>query len=315
MRASALPSPSNGVWHLGPIPIRAYGLIIACAILISVYWSARRYQKRGGDPDLFYDVALWAVPAGIVGARVYHVITSPDAYFGQGGKPLMAFAIWNGGLGIWGAVAGGALAAWLVVRHRGQRLGPIADSLAVPLLAAQALGRWGNWFNQELFGAPTTLPWGLRIDNAHLPSGYASGTLFHPTFLYECLWNLTGVAVLLLIDRQIKVKSGQLFASYIMVYTLGRVWIEMLRIDDAHHFLGLRINVWTSIVVFSLGLMTFIIAGRRSASTRVDPAELTVTSHKADNQDEDSAPQKTDGDQGDSPISPESHPVEETEAR
>ena len=315
MRALALPSPSNGVWHLGPIPIRAYGLIIACAILISVYWSARRYQKRGGDPDLFYDVALWAVPAGIVGARVYHVITSPDAYFGQGGKPLMAFAIWNGGLGIWGAVAGGALAAWLVVRHRGQRLGPIADSLAVPLLAAQALGRWGNWFNQELFGASTTLPWGLRIDNAHLPSGYASGTLFHPTFLYECLWNLAGVAVLLLIDRQIKVKSGQLFASYIMVYTLGRVWIEMLRIDDAHHFLGLRINVWTSIVVFSLGLMTFIIAGRRSASTRVDPAELTVTSHSADNQDEDSAPQKTDGDQGDSPISPESHPVEETEAR
>ena len=315
MRASALLSPSNGVWHLGPIPIRAYGLIIACAILISVYWSARRYQKRGGDPDLFYDVALWAVPAGIVGARVYHVITSPDAYFGQGGKPLMAFAIWNGGLGIWGAVAGGALAAWLVVRHRGQRLGPIADSLAVPLLAAQALGRWGNWFNQELFGAPTTLPWGLSIDNAHLPSGYASGTLFHPTFLYECLWNLAGVAVLLLIDRQIKVKSGQLFASYIMVYTLGRVWIEMLRIDDAHHFLGLRINVWTSIVVFSLGLMTFIIAGRRSASTRVDPAELTVTSHSADNQDEDSAPQKTDGDQGDSPISPESHPVEETEAR
>lgn len=315
MRASALLSPSNGVWHLGPIPIRAYGVIIACAILISVYWSARRYQKRGGDPDLFYDVALWAVPAGIVGARVYHVITSPDAYFGQGGKPLMAFAIWNGGLGIWGAVAGGALAAWLVVRHRGQRLGPIADSLAVPLLAAQALGRWGNWFNQELFGAPTTLPWGLRIDNAHLPSGYASGTLFHPTFLYECLWNLAGVAVLLLIDRQIKVKSGQLFASYIMVYTLGRVWIEMLRIDDAHHFLGLRINVWTSIVVFSLGLMTFIIAGRRSASTRVDPAELTVTSHSADNQDEDSAPQKTDGDQGDSPISPESHPVEETEAR
>ena len=315
MRALALPSPSNGVWHLGPIPIRAYGLIIACAILISVYWSARRYQKRGGDPDLFYDVALWAVPAGIVGARVYHVITSPDAYFGQGGKPLMAFAIWNGGLGIWGAVAGGALAAWLVVRHRGQRLGPIADSLAVPLLAAQALGRWGNWFNQELFGAPTTLPWGLRIDNAHLPSGYAPGTLFHPTFLYECLWNLAGVAVLLLIDRQMKVKSGQLFASYIMVYTLGRVWIEMLRIDDAHHFLGLRINVWTSIVVFSLGLMTFIIAGRRSASTRVDPAELTVTSHSADNQDEDSAPQKTDGDQGDSPISPESHPVEETEAR
>ena len=260
-------------------------------------------------------MALWAVPAGILGARIYHVITSPDAYFGQGGKPLMAFAIWNGGLGIWGAVAGGALAAWLVVRHRGQRLGPIADSLAAPLLAAQALGRWGNWFNQELFGAPTTLPWGLSIDNAHLPSGYAPGTLFHPTFLYECLWNVAGVAVLLLIDRRIKVKSGQLFASYIMVYTLGRVWIEMLRIDDAHHVLGLRINVWTSIIVFLLGLVSFIIAGRRSASTRVEPTELAATSNSADNQDEDSTTQKADGDKGDTPLSPESRPVEETKAR
>ena len=161
MRFLALPSPSQGVWYLGPIPIRAYGLIIACAILIAVYWAARRYETRGGDRELFYDIALWAVPGGIIGARVYHVITSPDAYFGKNGNPIMALAIWNGGLGIWGAVAGGALAAWLVVRHRGQRLGPVADSLAVPLLAAQAIGRWGNWFNQELFGAPTTLPWGL----------------------------------------------------------------------------------------------------------------------------------------------------------
>lgn len=194
-------------------------------------------------------------------------------------------------------------------------MGPIADSLAAPLLAAQALGRWGNWFNQELFGAPTTLPWGLSIDNAHLPSGYAPGTLFHPTFLYECLWNLAGVAVLLLIDRRIKVKSGQLFASYIMVYTLGRVWIEMLRIDDAHHFLGLRINVWTSIIVFLLGLVSFIIAGRRSASTRVEPTELAATSNSADNQDEDSTTQKADGDKDDTPMSPESRPVEETKAR
>ena len=136
MRFLALPSPSQGVWYLGPIPIRAYGLIIACAILIAVYWAARRYETRGGDRELFYDIALWAVPGGIIGARVYHVITSPDAYFGKNGNPIMALAIWNGGLGIWGAVAGGALAVWLVARHRGQRLGPIADSLAVPLLAA-----------------------------------------------------------------------------------------------------------------------------------------------------------------------------------
>lgn len=327
MRSIALPSPSNGVWHLGPLPIRAYGLIIACAILVAVYWSARRYQARGGDPELFYDVALWAVPAGIVGARIYHVITSPDAYFGRDGNPLLALAIWNGGLGIWGAVAGGALAAWLVVRHRGQRLGPVADALAVPLLAAQAIGRWGNWFNQELFGGPTTLPWGLRIDAAHMPAGYAAGTLFHPTFLYECLWNLGGVGVLLLIDRRLKIKSGQLFASYIMVYTLGRVWIEMLRIDSAHHFLGLRINVWTSIFVFMLGAACWFYARRVGASTAVTQQER-LSSHEAFDAEEaeiEKHPQSEDApsrefkegecEEVDSPTTTESRPVEEDEAR
>ena len=327
MRFLALPSPSQGVWYLGPIPIRAYGLIIACAILIAVYWAARRYETRGGDRELFYDIALWAVPGGIIGARIYHVITSPDAYFGKNGNPIMALAIWNGGLGIWGAVAGGALAAWLVVRHRGQRLGPVADSLAVPLLAAQAIGRWGNWFNQELFGAPTTLPWGLRIDGAHMPLGYASGTLFHPTFLYESLWNLAGVAALLLIDKHRSVKSGQLFSSYIMVYTLGRVWIEMLRIDDAHHFLGLRINVWTSIVVFILGLVCYLYTGKRAASTTLTEAEITresslseedgaqtlETAEASENTVEDGTDGTVDG--ADSPKPSESRPVEDLEAR
>lgn len=327
MRFLALPSPSQGVWYLGPIPIRAYGLIIACAILIAVYWAARRYETRGGDRELFYDIALWAVPGGIIGARVYHVITSPDAYFGKNGNPIMALAIWNGGLGIWGAVAGGALAAWLVVRHRGQWLGPVADSLAVPLLAAQAIGRWGNWFNQELFGAPTTLPWGLRIDGAHMPLGYASGTLFHPTFLYESLWNLAGVAALLLIDKHRSVKSGQLFSCYIMVYTLGRVWIEMLRIDDAHHFLGLRINVWTSIVVFILGLVCYLYTGKRAASTTLTEAEITresslseedgaqtlETAEASENTVEDGTDGTVDG--ADSPKPSESRPVEDLEAR
>ena len=327
MRFLALPSPSQGVWYLGPIPIRAYGLIIACAILIAVYWAARRYEVRGGDRELFYDIALWAVPGGIVGARIYHVITSPDAYFGKNGNPIMALAIWNGGLGIWGAVAGGALAAWLVVRHRGQRLGPVADSLAIPLLAAQAIGRWGNWFNQELFGAPTTLPWGLRIDGAHMPLGYASGTLFHPTFLYESLWNLVGVAVLLFIDKRRSMKSGQLFSCYIMVYTLGRVWIEMLRIDDAHHFLGLRINVWTSILVFILGVVCYLYAGKRAASTTLaeveimresgldeeDDAQTLETAEASENTVEDGADGNVDG--ADSPKASVSRPVEDLEAR
>ena len=213
------------------------------------------------------------------------------------------------------------------MRHRGQRLGPVADSLAIPLLAAQAIGRWGNWFNQELFGAPTTLPWGLRIDGAHMPLGYASGTLFHPTFLYESLWNLVGVAVLLFIDKRRSMKSGQLFSCYIMVYTLGRVWIEMLRIDDAHHFLGLRINVWTSILVFILGVVCYLYAGKRAASTTLaeaeimresdldeeDDAQTLETAEASENTVEDGSDGNVDG--ADSPKPSVSRPVEDLDAR
>lgn len=267
--AAGIPSPSQGVWYLGPIPLRAYGIIIAAGMIIGVWWTARRYRDRGGNPDTLYDAALWAIPLGVVGARIYHVITSPDAYFGPGGDPMLAFQIWRGGLGIWGGVAFGALGVYIAVKRAGVRLGPIADSLAPALLIAQAIGRWGNWFNQELFGAPTTMPWGLQIDAAHMPVGYPAGTLFHPTFLYECLWNLAAAALIVWLDRRHRFAGGQVFGLYLMAYTAGRCWIEMLRIDDAHRVLGLRLNVWTSLLVFALGVLVFVVAGRLGRPTRV----------------------------------------------
>ena len=267
--AAGIPSPSQGVWYLGPIPLRAYGIIIAAGMIIGVWWTARRYRDRGGNPDTLYDAALWAIPLGVVGARIYHVITSPDAYFGPGGDPMLAFQIWRGGLGIWGGVAFGALGVYIAVKRAGVRLGPIADSLAPALLIAQAIGRWGNWFNQELFGAPTTMPWGLQIDAAHIPAGYPAGTLFHPTFLYECLWNLAAAALIVWLDRRHRFAGGQVFGLYLMAYTAGRCWIEMLRIDDAHRVLGLRLNVWTSLLVFALGVLVFVVAGRLGRPTRV----------------------------------------------
>ena len=267
--AAGIPSPSQGVWYLGPIPLRAYGIIIAAGMIIGVWWTARRYRDRGGNPDTLYDAALWAIPLGVVGARIYHVVTSPDAYFGPGGDPMLAFQIWRGGLGIWGGVAFGALGVSIAVKRAGVRLGPIADSLAPALLIAQAIGRWGNWFNQELFGAPTTMPWGLQIDTAHMPAGYPAGTLFHPTFLYECLWNLAAAALIVWLDRRHRFAGGQVFGLYLMAYTAGRCWIEMLRIDDAHRVLGLRLNVWTSLLVFALGVLVFVIAGRLGRPTHV----------------------------------------------
>ena len=271
--AVAIPSPHRGVWYLGPLPIRAYGLLIVCGMVVAVWWTARRYAKRGGDGDLMYDVALWAIPFGIVGARIYHVITSPDLYFGANGNLWLIPQIWRGGLGIWGAVLVGSLGAWIAVHRAGARFGPLADSVAPPLLVAQAIGRWGNYFNQELFGAPTTLPWGLRLDAAHLPAGYAPGTLFHPTFLYECLWNLTMAALIVWLEGRVRFRAGQVFAVYVMAYTAGRGWIEMLRIDDAQHILGLRLNVWTSIVVFLAGLVLLFLAGRHGAPTTLTPDE------------------------------------------
>jgi len=256
-----LPSPPRGVWYLGPIPIRAYALCIIVGILVALWWTRRRWAARGGAADDVLDVATWAVPFGIIGARLYHVITDPELYFGPGRDPVRALYIWDGGLGIWGAVALGAVGAWIGCRRRGIRLADFADAMAPGLVVAQAIGRWGNYFNQELYGGPSTLPWAVEIDPAHRPPDTPDIGLYQPTFLYESLWDI-GVAVLLVwAGRRFGLRNGRLFALYVAAYTAGRAWIEALRVDHANHFLGLRLNDWTSLVVF-LAAIAFLLLRR-----------------------------------------------------
>lgn len=265
---AALPSPTTAVWQLGPVPIRAYALCILLGIVVACWVTERRLRQRGVAPGAVLDIAVWAVPAGIIGARIYHVISSPENYFGTGGDPLKAFAIWEGGLGIWGAVAGGALGAWYAARQLGIPLVVVADALAPGLPLAQAIGRLGNWFNNELYGGRTTLPWGLEIHRMDPETGQAlrddAGTpileagLYHPTFAYEALWNLGVAALVFLLDRRLKLGRGRAFALYVLGYTAGRFWIEMIRTDEANTILGLRLNVWTAAVVFLAALIYFL---------------------------------------------------------
>jgi len=265
--ALSIPSPSQGVWHLGPLPIRAYALAIILGVVVAVWTGEKRWVARGGIHGQVGDIALWAVPAGLVGARLYHVATDHDLYFGPGRNAWDALAVWHGGLGIWGGIAGGMLGAWLYCRRRGILVRPLADALAPSLLLAQAIGRFGNYFNQELYGRPTTLPWGLEIDSRHWPAGttFPAGTVFHPTFLYEALWNLVGLALIVYLDRRFKLGFGRVFALYVMVYTAGRGWIETLRIDtiELNDVLGLRWGVWMSIVLFVLAAAYFVVVGGR----------------------------------------------------
>jgi prolipoprotein diacylglyceryl transferase len=261
-----IPSPTQGVWHLGPVPIRAYAVCIVLGIIVACVVTEIRMRRRGAPPYAVLDIAVWAVPAGIIGARIYHVITSPDEYFGADGRPLEALKIWHGGLGIWGAVLGGALGAWIACRRLGIPLPFVADALAPGLPLAQAIGRWGNWFNNELYGSETKLPWGLRIYDWDPDAGKAQMLgdqpsvkgIFQPTFLYESLWDV-GVALLVwLLDRRYRFGRGRAFALYVMAYTVGRFWIEALRSDPAHQFLGLRVNGWVSIIVFLGALLYFM---------------------------------------------------------
>ncbi len=250
MTLASIPSPSRGVLHLGPLPLRAYALCIILGVVAAVLIGERRLRARGVPPGVATDVAMWAVPAGIVGARLYHVITTPDPYFGAGGRPLQALAVWKGGLGIWGAIAGGALGALVVLRRRGVPFTLAADALAPGLAVGQAVGRWGNWFNQELFGRPSTWPWALRIDPSHRPVGYEAFATFQPTFLYESIWDLGVAGLCLWADRRYRLGCGRVFALYVAAYTAGRAWIEALRIDQAHRLFGLRLNDYVSVVVF-----------------------------------------------------------------
>ena len=264
----SIPSPSQGVWHLGPLPIRGYALCIILGIVAAIWIGERRWVARGGTAGEVSDLAIWAIPFGLVGGRLYHVITDWHLYFGEGENPVTALYVWRGGLGIWGAIALGAVGVWIGARRRGIKLLPLLDAMAPGVLVAQALGRWGNWFNQELYGRPTDLPWGLEIDPG-LDDGvryrYGADVLFHPTFLYECLWNLAAFVLLIWLDRRFRLGHGRVVALYVMLYTAGRGWIEYLRIDSVQmdDVLGLRLNVWTSIVLFVLAAVFFVVSARR----------------------------------------------------
>ncbi|MET7326871.1 prolipoprotein diacylglyceryl transferase [Nonomuraea sp. NPDC005650] len=276
MPLASIPSPSQGVWYLGIIPIRAYALCIVLGVIVAVWLSERRWQARGGQKGTIVDIAVPAVIFGLIGGRLYHVITDWQTYFGSRAikEPIQALFIWEGGLGIWGAVALGALGVWFAVRKRGISMSAVADTVAPGIIFAQAIGRWGNWFNQELYGSPTTLPWGLEIDADH---GGEPGVLYHPTFLYESLWDVALGFVLLFMGRRFALRHGRLFALYVAGYTLGRFWIEGLRIDPvggvdhAVTLLGLRINQWTSIVLFVAALAYFWLARNK------DTVEIVVS--------------------------------------
>jgi prolipoprotein diacylglyceryl transferase len=279
--AATLPSPTQGVWQLGPFPVRAYAVCILLGIVVAIWLGDRRWRARGGRHGDVLDVAAWAVPFGIVGGRLYHVASSWQPYFGKGGHPIEALYVWQGGLGIWGAVALGALGAYIAARRKGLLMPPLADALAPGIVLAQGIGRWGNWFNNELYGSPTKLPWGLDVHQWDTSSGHAlagadgkallvPGGPFHPTFLYESLWDIGTAGVLILLDRRYKIGHGRVFALYVLIYTIGRAWIEALRVDPANHVLGLRLNLWTSLLV-GLGAIVYLVL-----SARFRPGRETV---------------------------------------
>ncbi|GEP37194.1 prolipoprotein diacylglyceryl transferase 1 [Nocardioides psychrotolerans] len=266
LTALSIPSPSSGVWYVGPVPLRGYALSIILGIVVAIWIGERRWVARGGRPGDVQDLAIWGVPFGLVGARLYHVATDHGLYFGDGNNPITALYVWRGGLGIWGGVALGALGVYLGARRKGIKLLPVLDALAPGVLVAQAIGRWGNWFNQELYGRPTDLPWGLEIDPGNYPSGltFPAGTTFHPTYLYEFLWNLAAFALVIWADRRFKLGHGRVIALYVMAYTAGRGWIEDLRIDtvELSDVGGLRFNVWVSIVLFVAAAIYFVVSLR-----------------------------------------------------
>ena len=253
MISAFIPSPTVSFISLGPLKIHFYALCILLGIVVALRLTERRWIARGGEVGFVSDIAVVAVPVGIIGGRVYHVITTPEKYFGADGNPLDIIKIWEGGLGIWGAISIGALGAWIAFRRKSSgalTFADFADAIAPGLLLAQGIGRWGNWFNVELFGKPSTMPWALEVPVELRPACFSQYLTFQPTFLYESLW-CVGVAFLLLwLDSQHRVRTaGKVFALYVALYCLGRLWIEALRIDEAHHIAGLRLNVWVSALV------------------------------------------------------------------
>jgi prolipoprotein diacylglyceryl transferase len=251
-------SPSNGTFSLGPLTLHMYGVMLLLGIAGCIWLTGRRWVSWGGDWDLVFRVALWGVIFGVVGARAYHDITSWSQDHAIHQHWWGFAAVWDGGLGIWGAIPAGVAAGALVVRRSGNSIRLMMDAVAPGLLLAQGIGRWGNYWNQELYGKPTKLPWALKIDPSHRVAGYENDATFHPTFLYEFTWDVIGVAVLLWIDRRFKLRRPALFSLYVAWYTAFRTYEEVLRIDPSHHFLGERINFWVSLLVFALSVGFFV---------------------------------------------------------
>jgi prolipoprotein diacylglyceryl transferase len=264
---ASIPSPSSGSLSLGPLDLRGYGLMIALGVVAAVWLAQRRWQERGGDPDDIVSIAMLAVPAGLVGARLYHVATDWQSYQGRWSDVVK---IWQGGLGVPGGIALGVAVGLFVARRRGIRIPVVLDAATPALPLAQAIGRWGNWFNQELFGRPTDLPWGLEIDPSRRPAQYPDAETFHPTFLYESLWNLALCAFLIWLDRRQVLRPGYLFPAYVAGYFVARLGLEMLRVDPASLVLGLRVNIWVSLVGVAAGAAFLVVGRRRGGDVDVD---------------------------------------------
>ncbi|GAA4412959.1 prolipoprotein diacylglyceryl transferase [Actinokineospora soli] len=324
---ASIPSPDRGVWEIDlgfiSFPLRAYALCIIAGIVVAIWWGERRFIARGGEPGTVLDVAVFAVPFGLVGGRLYHVATDYHRYFGEGKNPLEALKIWEGGLGIWGAIALGGVGAWIGCRRRGVPLPVFADAIAPGIVVAQAIGRLGNYFNQELYGGPTDLPWGLELyrrvnefgvedplNGVAVDHTLIDGSPVHPTFLYELVWNLLVAALVVWADRRFRLGHGRAFALYVAGYTLGRTWIEMMRTDEATLVLGVRVNVWVSVLVFVGAIVYFILARKRGeredlaailalraadkAEDKTDESEETDESEKSDDEDTEVAEEKSE---------------------
>ncbi|WP_018382755.1 prolipoprotein diacylglyceryl transferase [Wenjunlia vitaminophila] len=298
MDLAYIPSPDRGVIYLGEVPLRGYAFCILLGLFVAIWLGNRRWVARGGLNGTVADVAVWAVPFGLVGARLYHVLTTPEPYFGDGGRPMDAFKIWEGGLGIWGGIALGALGAWIGCRRRGISLAAYADAAAPGVVLAQGVGRWGNWFNQELYGKATDVPWALEISEDKRPADSLDVATYHPTFLYEFLW-CVGVALLVLwADRRFRLGHGRAFALYVAGYTAGRFWIEYMRIDDAHEFLGMRLNNWTSVAVFLVAVAALVVSAKKHPGREetVEPAAVAARAAEQAEQAEQAEPAVADRD-------------------
>jgi prolipoprotein diacylglyceryl transferase len=290
---SSIPSPTISFFDLGPFRVHIYALFILTGIVLAIWLANHRLTKRGGESGVAIDIALWAVPFGIVGGRIFHVLTHLNDYFAPGSDITAIFRIWEGGLAIYGAILFGLLGAWLGARIAGVRLWSFVDAVAPGVLLAQAIGRWGNYFNQELFGTPTTLPWGLEIDSSNpaYPLGLPGGLLFHPTFLYESLWSLAGVVLLLSLDKKFELRWGKMFALYIAFYSVGRIWTESLRIDPSEVVLGLRTNIWSAIFGIVAAIVIWRVQTRRHPGLETsiyvagkEPKSATETAIKVDSE-------------------------------